>query len=882
MSHRTNVKRGSRDIRISQLRRPLAVSLRAAQALLDPAAILKELLENSLDAQATRIDLRIRGTGCLSSIVVSDNGKGIEEADMARVCLPSTTSKLSKMVDIERIASFGFRGEALSAICGIARCLTIVSRTSGQSVAKRAQYGPSGSLLTVSPAARGVGTTVNVEDVFHRLPVRKKEALAHPARQLARCIAVVQAVALIAVSVRVELRVGSDLKVANAPLLLHSKEGGCSADDFHAALRKNAIAVLGRSAHALHEVSGSIATVLEPEVDLGGEVQYKCRGLASSASLNANGSGRARSSYQYFFVNRRPVDLPRLQRSLTELYRTATGQNSASPVLVLNIELPLWAVDANLSPDKRSVAIYEEEKMIEGVVGLLKALWVPTDKTQIPLSKDGDLSILLKPKQQSKKLLTLSSEPRQREHPDQSSSGSHKSEPDDDVAPNSDKPGTVCDGERLTELEDIPELPSLSSEEELEHKVKSRESDSMKDTGGSRFDLGHHKEMTGESEALAGQLVTEMQKSKLSCSKEGQKRNKSLRMSLLTKKRPHDVSSYVAKRSKSLRSPQKRHRSTPPPTPQPSKNMASTNGMSESKQLEADAHAEKSPELSMLDAPRSNSVSQLVQSKMVHIPVDWDILCQDYVKYAAEREKTSSIECSNERTSSSAFKKSSLQSCEEDALSMQKQGIADREMSRLFRQVWFKDLKVVGQFNRAFIIARLGSDMFIVDQHASDEKYNFEDLERSTIISKQKLVRPMRLDFSAEDELIVLQYLDAFKAGGFEIEHDGSRPPTQRLLLRTQPASKHTIFVRDDLQDMVNLLKNNALHSPGTAFNILRPPRVRAMLASRACRKSIMVGRALSDSQMRKVLSNLAELQHPWTCPHGRPTMRHLFELPTL
>ena len=77
-------------------------------------------------------------------------------------------------------------------------------------------------------------------------------------------------------------------------------------------------------------------------------------------------------------------------------------------------------------------------------------------------------------------------------------------------------------------------------------------------------------------------------------------------------------------------------------------------------------------------------------------------------------------------------------------------------MSRLFRQELFLELKVLRQFNSGFTICSLGTDLFIVDQHASDEKYNFEDLQKNTIISRQNLVQPLGLEFSAQDELLVL------------------------------------------------------------------------------------------------------------------------------
>jgi DNA mismatch repair ATPase MutL len=196
---------------------------------------------------------------------------------------------------------------------------------------------------------------------------------------------------------------------------------------------------------------------------------------------------------------------------------------------------------------------------------------------------------------------------------------------------------------------------------------------------------------------------------------------------------------------------------------------------------------------------------------------------------------------------------------------------AECELVRVFKQEWFAELQIIGQFNLGFIVCLLnGKDLFIVDQHASDEKFNFEDLQASTVIQTQQLLRPLALDVAAEDELLVIENLGRFRAGGFEIEHRPANPPTRRLYLRSQPSSKRTMFVIDDLREMIATLKASGGIDAWRKEKILRPSRVRAMFASRACRKSVMIGTALSLSQMGKIVRNLGGLNSPWFCPHGR------------
>ncbi|KAL6758919.1 MutL C terminal dimerization domain-containing protein [Haematococcus lacustris] len=229
---------------------------------------------------------------------------------------------------------------------------------------------------------------------------------------------------------------------------------------------------------------------------------------------------------------------------------------------------------------------------------------------------------------------------------------------------------------------------------------------------------------------------------------------------------------------------------------------------------------------------------------------------------------------------------------------------------------------VVGQFNLGFILARLDQDVFIVDQHAADEKATFERLQARLVLNKQPLLLPKDLQLGPLDQAILRDHVEAFRRNGFEFVepkansgpaaqqpleidqgleeqpgdgggaegHDGEggagggggtlavqrplhdqRPHWQQgLLLAAVPYSKGVVFGPDDVCEMVGLIK------AGVRPEDVQPSRVRSMLASRACRSSIMIGTALDRRAMRSVLDNLAGLAAPWHCPHGRPTMRHV------
>lgn len=164
----------------------------------------------------------------------------------------------------------------------------------------------------------------------------------------------------------------------------------------------------------------------------------------------------------------------------------------------------------------------------------------------------------------------------------------------------------------------------------------------------------------------------------------------------------------------------------------------------------------------------------------------------------------------------------------------------------------------------------------------TDEKYNFEKLQTNLVLNRQPLLHPQPLGLSPAEALVIQSNLDVFRKNGFEFVTDNEG----KLLLSAVPFSKGVTFGVDDVVELVGLLDGSAadeslassvwLGMNGSSRMVLRPSRVRAMLASRACRSSIMIGRALDRRTMQRILKNLSSLQSPWNCPHGRPTMRHL------
>ncbi|KAL8963313.1 MAG: hypothetical protein Q9193_000416 [Seirophora villosa] len=223
---------------------------------------------------------------------------------------------------------------------------------------------------------------------------------------------------------------------------------------------------------------------------------------------------------------------------------------------------------------------------------------------------------------------------------------------------------------------------------------------------------------------------------------------------------------------------------------------------------------------------------------------------------------------------------------------------AERKLSLTVGKEDFARMKIVGQFNLGFILtvrpstsSTTDDEVFIIDQHASDEKYNFERLQASTTVQNQRLVRPKVLDLTAIEEENVAEHNAALLENGFvvSIDQSGESPVGQRCRLISLPMSREVTFDLSDLEELITLLGDSptSTSTPATASesttsrHVPRPSKIRKLFAMRACRSSVMIGKTLQLRQMEKLVRNMGEIDKPWNCPHGRPTMRHVIGLRT-
>ncbi len=327
----------------------------AGEVVERPASVLKELVENALDAGATRIEVELRGSG-KEMVRVTDNGCGMSREDAETALQRHATSKITSAEDLAKVLSLGFRGEALPSIASVSRMTVSTGTENGL---RHVLQIHGGELAPITTTSGPQGSEICVEDLFYNTPARLK-FLKSDTTELGACLEHLYKYALGYPQVSFNVR-------HNSQAAINTSGSG----DLLQAVSE----IWGpETARSLAETESATAGIL-------------VRGLVSPPHFT-----KPTRAFQYFFVNGRPVRSKTLYASLDQAYRDLTPERRY-PVVILNLQLDADRVDVNVSPTKSEVKFQQEGAAFDAIryavrSALMEHGMVP-DATRITLTNEA-------------------------------------------------------------------------------------------------------------------------------------------------------------------------------------------------------------------------------------------------------------------------------------------------------------------------------------------------------------------------------------------------------------------------------------------------------------------------------------------------------------
>ena len=857
----------------------------SGQVVVDLATAVKELVENAIDAGATKIEIKLKENG-LDSIEVCDNGCGIAPAEYDFLMRHHFTSKIKNFEDIQSVSSFGFRGEALTSLLDMCPDggLCMVTKREEDKVGTRLFFNHDGSVKSQNAVARATGTTVTIEGLFKPLPVRRKEFQRTIKSHYSKLVLVLQGYAIISTGVKI-----SCVNVCNKVKRNVMQTTGCTS------IKENITSVCGitlaTNLVSVHfelrgEKSFDTSNLIDTREVAVEEADIQVEGFVSKFG---EGIGLATSDRQFWFINGRPVDIPKASKVLNMVWRQHEMKHK--PAFFLNWKLPPGSFDINVTPNKREVFLVDEvvlftqlqkkfesiwqrqttlqnQSAVQQTLGFLKEASVGETDQDCPVGNtpgleetnlvcsDGNTLIIEETGQQmvssTSSVSIVDTSQTHQCFPKGIHPSLFDSQDDDDKFRHDDDDKSRQDDDDKSRQDD-DDKPRQDDDDKFQQEDKSREEDD--------------EEVEVQLETDVQENIQNIQNHQYYIPEE--KRSSDAETDdVLEALSPIPVKSAIPNKISN------KAKQTSPGSPNAGSNKA---------------HKRKS--INEISSPSKRQRNESVLPHETEDNNDTDSEMEDDIQVSSEPPQVTSgrlmkqtgmddIKAALEAFDTRRAKLNALQHHRTTG-EFNVPGVGTQN-SRVFSKDDFAVTQVLGQFNKGFMVGRVDQQLFIFDQHACDEKYRFETLQKSTLMKQQPLIRPFPLQLDASEIQIVQDNLDIFLFNGFKFSAINDRS----ISLVSIPHRFKAEFGAEDVRELASIVRESPPPPKHLreALGYVPPrlPRARAMFASRACRSAIMIGDTLDRQSMCTVLGKMTGLEQPWNCPHGRPTMRHLTDLSEL
>uniref|UniRef100_A0A2K5QH59 PMS1 homolog 1, mismatch repair system component n=1 Tax=Cebus imitator TaxID=2715852 RepID=A0A2K5QH59_CEBIM len=343
--------------------------LSSSQIITSVVSVVKELIENSLDAGATSIDVKLENYG-FDKIEVRDNGEGIKAADAPVMAMKYYTSKINSHEDLENLTTYGFRGEALGSICCVAEVL-ITTRTAADNFSTQYVLDGSGHILSQKPSHLGQGTTVTALRLFKNLPVRKQ--FYSTAKKCKDEIKKIQDLLMSYGILKPDLRI----------VFVHNK-----------AVIWQKSRVSGHKMALMSVLGTAVMNNMESFEYHSEDSQIYLSGFLPKCDADHSFTSLSTPERSFIFINSRPVHQKDILKLIRHHYNLKCLKESTRlyPIFFLKIDVPTADVDVNLTPDKSQVLLQNKESVLIALENLMTTCYGPLPSTNSCENNKTDVS----------------------------------------------------------------------------------------------------------------------------------------------------------------------------------------------------------------------------------------------------------------------------------------------------------------------------------------------------------------------------------------------------------------------------------------------------------------------------------------------------------
>ena len=818
----------------------------AGEVIERPASVIKEMVENSIDAGATNITVEIKNGG-ISYIRVTDNGKGIAKDDVELAFERHATSKIRSAQDLNDIKSMGFRGEALASIAAIAN-VELITKTESENIGTKIVV-EGGNVLNIEEIGATKGTSITVRNLFYNTPVRYK-FLKKDFTETGYIEDVITRIALVHPEIAIKL-------INTGKVAIQTSGNG----DIKA---------------VIYNIYGK--DIAKDVLPVSYEYEYiKVEGVIGKPNI-----ARSNRSNQIFFVNKRYIKDRTLSSGAEQAFKGLLPIGKYG-FIILNLEMNPNKVDVNVHPAKLEVRFEEESVAFKAVYHAIKNALLSADLI-------SDREKHKEAKEASKNAFKIVEEEKEEINTNQGGLFNRQQVNEN----KSEEPTNVF--ERLKKLQQElrnqiaanPKIQLTEDYKKIEQKYMEI-ANAANQIGKELDDSIHEKDNVTENEKVSINTSQEQENivdEKHKIQKEEQDSNKLEEEE--NKKQEIEPNSEEIDNNKiefKVDEISEKVQNIENPESSSEKEYKESNEISAEIQVvensDENSDAEKSSEVQIVEnihksaneENNENSNEEIIENAEEINVENSD--AKEVENASQEQEQT--IESVNEKILSfeemykKLFGKEPYNGRKDVGTKKDEYKIEQDDLSdniSIFEDIEeYKKIpyKFIGIAFKTYIILEMGQELYIMDQHAAHERIMYEKVKSNFYSSEQKnsqmLLLPDIITLTGKEMSIAKDNFDLFEKAGFILEEFGentiklSGVPEICVDLETKELFLETL-------DEINTVARTAKQEKEEKF-----------LATVACKAAVKANMALTEEEVTSLMDELLKLKNPFTCPHGRPTV---------